>query len=365
MLRWKVNKYKFLQKSLIAFGDGVRFDSQQIYIDDIKRLAEKHKVDSILKYVYFDPSVQQLCEKNINNHFRRLFDCTGVFSKCDENEIPYAVIKGAYLEKIAYMNKGVRASNDLDLLIRKRDYKRVSEILVSEGFVCMSLDWKTGKYVELSDRARLLYNHLFSHQSCSFFKYHGKDEYTKVDINFSITWGEDSRGVSMSEELLLGHVRKVNYRDIVFNVFEPAAFLFQISLHSYRDMNSILLQKREKYKLARLCDVYYYIINKEEAIDKSAFVKLVKEYSYEESIYYILYYVSKFFGSNSWIDTVMNEIEPNDKVFLNQFGLSEDEKKVWPIGFKERILSEHLYDRIESLIDENDLKKINSIENNM
>ena len=284
-----MNKYNFLQKSLIAFGNGVRFDSRQVCIDDINRLAEKHKIDSILKYVYFDPSVQQLCEKNKNNHFCRLLDCIGVFSKCDEGGIPYAVIKGAYLEKVAYMNKGVRASNDLDLLIRKRDYKKVSEILVSEGFVCMSLDWKAKKYVELTDRARLLYNHVFSHQSCSFFKYHSEDRYTKVDINFSITWGEDSRGASMSEELLSGYVRKVNYRDIIFNVFEPVAFLFQVSLHSYRDMNSILLQKREKYKLARLCDVYYYIINKEEAVDKSVFIKLVKKYSYEKPIYYILY----------------------------------------------------------------------------
>ena len=360
-----MDKYNFLQKTLVAFSDEVRFDTHKVCFDDIKGLAEKHKVDSIIKYVYFDPSVKQLCEKNQSNHFRRLSDCIGVFSKCDESGIPYAVIKGAYLEKVAYMNKGVRASNDLDLLIRKCDYKKVSEILVSEGFACMSLDWKTNKYVGLTDRARLLYNHIYSHQSCSFFKYLSEEVYTKVDINFSITWGEDPHGTLMSEELLSGYVRKVNYRDIIFNAFEPVAFLFQVCLHSYRDMNSILLLKREKYKLARLCDVYYYVINKEESIDKSNFIELVNRYSYEKPIYYILYYVSEFFGENLWIDTVLDSIEPKDKLFINQFGLSEDEKKVWPIDFKERILSEHLYDRIESLIDEDDLQKMRSIENNM
>ena len=160
-------------------------------------------------------------------------------------------------------------------------------------------------------------------------------------------------------------VRKADYEGITYNVLEPAAFLFQICLHSYRDMNSVLLQKREKYKLARLCDVYYYIINKEEPVDVLSFVELVKHYSYEKPIYYMLYYASEFFGPNEWMNTAAEAIEPDDKKFLNEFGLSEGEKKVWPIDFRERVLSEKLYEKIEFLIDENDRQKMSSIENNM
>ena len=359
-----MDKYKFLQECLLSFisEDKVK---QEFNCVEMKNLLIKHKIYNIVKYVYLDSQVYNKCSDNKRNHYHRLADCMGVFQKCDQFGIPYAVIKGAYLEKVAYMDRGVRSSNDLDLLIRKKDYKRVASILISEGFKCMNLDWETKKYVECTDRAKILYNHLYSHQSCAFFKYRNDKEFTKVDINFSITWGEDPKGSSMTDELLTKNVRMVSYQDLSYRALEPATFLFQVCLHSYRDLNSILLLKREKYKLARLCDVYYYIENKVEQIDRDAFVELVIKYSYQKPIYYILHYVMEFFGYNEWINYVLTHIDLEDKSFLNEFGLSEGERKTWNINFKERILSESLYERIEYLINDNDMEKMSSIENNM
>jgi len=70
----------------------------------------------------------------------RLFQ---LFKKHNINVIPY---KGVILAKEAYQNLGAREFSDLDLLIDKKDFKKVKQILLEEQYQWMSIIRNNTKY---------------------------------------------------------------------------------------------------------------------------------------------------------------------------------------------------------------------------
>lgn len=359
-----MDKYQIVKACLNSFIDRKGIVPKFDY-SDIEELAFRHRISPVVKYVC---SIENSIDRNKtkNRHYQRIYNLCNVFNKLDKKSIPYAVIKGAYLDKIAYKNLGLRSSKDIDILIDKKNYTILCEILEAEGFVCGYYDEEKDEIKKYS-RDLILYNYLYTHQAATYVKRVKVDGawYTiKVDINFSVTWGEDTDGYRNSAEIL-NNLRYVEYEGIRYKVLTPEYFLLQLCLHSFRDMNSIVLIYKNKYSLRLLCDVYYYIVNDLETVNADKFVDVVKQLGYEKSIYHILYYVREVFGDNNWVTYVMDTLGENSKKWVSLFGLTDEERKVWNINFLERILCDDLFEKIKPMLTDSDINKVNSIMNNM
>lgn len=357
-----MSEYRIAQKCLQAFSRNENINSQ-FDISAVEKFATKNKILSIIKYVCKIDNKTEL-NKNKCRHYQGISNCVNVFKKLECKAIPYAVIKGSYLDKTAYLNRGLRSSNDIDILIDRRNYKILCEILESEGFVCGYYDYISKEICKFS-RKVIMYNYLYTHQAASYIKTVTTNDYfyiIKVDINFSISWGEDVSWDKYTAELLK-NTREVEYEGLLYKVLNPELYLLQLCLHSYRDMNSIVLIYKNKYILRLLCDVYYYLLR--EIINIDLFIETVKKYGYERQAYYIFVYIKEFFGNSELIQYILDALGEAANEWISCFGLTEKERKTWNLSFKERIMSDNLFECIKPLLDDADINKVNSIMNNM
>lgn len=327
-------------------------------------LAQKNRVDTIVLFMFNSQQAENKYHCNKIEHRLRLEACKDVFNRMNNEGISYAVIKGAYLDKIAYGDYGLRSSNDIDILIDKNNYSKVYKILIQEGFICGYID-RDGVH-EYSRELRL-YNLMYTHQSATFVKQVVYEEIVyqiKVDINYSISWGEDPAAILMTP-IILKNTQIACYAGINYNILIPEYFLMQLCLHSYRDMNSLVLIYKKKHILRLLCDIYYYIVRNSSILNIVYFCSIVQKYGYEKQIYSILISVQHAFGRESWIDNAIDCLGINNDTLVDCYGISPDEIKKWEIDFWDRFTCDNLFEAIRSQLTDKDWKKLNSIINHM
>lgn len=337
-----------------------------LQIQSIQSLAQRNRIWPIIEYIVQTYENTNTYEKNKAEHLLRIECCIKVFDKLENINVKYAVIKGAYLDKIAYGDIGLRDSGDIDILIDNKDYKTLCRLLEEEGFVCGYWDEEKKEVINYS-RGTILYNYLYTHQAAPYIKVitlDGVVHTVEVDINFSISWGEDKSG-NVHTKNILKNTRLISYENFKYRILTPEYFLMQICLHAYRDMNSIILIHEGSYVLRLLCDIYYYIVKGQELVTADKFLNIVKRCGYEKNIYYVFNYVTEVFGKNEWIEHVMSQLPEMTYEELNCYGLDESEIKKWPIVFSERIMSDNLFEIIKPQLTVADLQKIASIIDNM
>ena len=236
-----------------------------------------------------------------------------------------------------------------------------------EGFVCGYYDKNSDKIINYP-RETILFHYLYTHQAATYVKrvsYDDENYFTvRIDINFSISWQEDVDGEIYTVDILK-HTIYVDYLGLRYKILSPEYFLLQLCLHSFRDMNSIVLIYNNKYVLRLLCDVFYYIVGEQNKIDFDRFIDIAKKYRYERQIYYIFYYISKEFKNDPIVEYVKSQLNQNSHRYVNYFGLSEEEMKMWNIDFTMRVTCGDISKYIVSSLNTNDLNKINTVIENM
>ena len=334
---------------------------------DVKEILVHNKIEPIILYVSRGcKSEDSEWEKNKILNYNRISSCSKIFETLEKLRIPYAVIKGAYLDKMAYKNIGLRYSYDIDFLIEKKNYNKVHRLMLESGFVAGEWNAIENK-IDEATRESVIYNLMYTHQAVPYVKiekFSGYEQDISVDLNFSISWGEDKQGFSLTTQLL-DDTQIIEYENVKYRVLNPEAFLIQICMHSYRDMNTLFLIKTGKFQLRLLCDVFYFIFFNVEKLNAEKFINICKQHNYEKYIYYVLYYTTEVFDNFFWIDYVMKCIKPKDVSFLDTYGISSGEIKKWPIDFRDRVMSCDLFNTLTAYLTEDDIKKMNIIDANM
>ena len=103
-----MDAYETLIQYLNRFAeDDVVINKQEMEKDEaLLHLSKRNKVLSIVQYL--NGENQKEFKVNQLKHYARIESCMNLFNTLDNLHIPYAVIKGAYLDKVAYKNIGVR-----------------------------------------------------------------------------------------------------------------------------------------------------------------------------------------------------------------------------------------------------------------
>ena len=247
--------------------------------------------------------------------------CNDLFQSLTEFQLPFAVYKGVPLAISAYGDIGYRSSGDIDILIHRSNLKNIDMILKSCGFIQGKLI--DNKIVEAS-RDQKIFHLANTHQTVPYVKSTNSKivPFVNIDINMSITWGECSENIDMSEFL-----EQPEYLEVLNGLFIPILdtekHFISVCLHNYRDMNSpYLLYSRNGFPLSCLCDLYYFLENGQ--VNKKRLYDLASKYSIVKYIYYCLYHSVRIF----------EDIKNNEMVKV--FSQNNSDKELWKYGLDNR-----------------------------
>ena len=324
---------------------------------DISEMLHKHSCFYLIsKQKAQNQYTNRIMAENMLNKLcviQRFKSCSGIFSRLDNANIPYAVVKGAVLSNSAYHDPFSRHSGDIDILINKDNIEIVKTILFEEGFIQGKFD---GFGIQPFTRQELLFHTAMSHQTAPFIKESGNKfcPYIDVDVNFDIMWGES--GCKTDMKYVLEHIEASSVCDVNIKKLCAEMEFIALCLHHYKDMNSLYLLYDRGFSLDHFCDIFYYIKNCN--LDPKVLYKFCTKLDVCEYIYYCLYYTDLIFDDDK-LKEYMGFLYSQKAMFLiNNFGLTANERKPWQIDFFTRLFDVNLREYLDNNLSQEELNKI-------
>ncbi len=281
----------------------------------------------------------------------RFQTCEPVFAKL--RQIPYAVIKGAVLSQDAYGAPFLRKSGDIDLLTSREYVDMIKGVLLEHGFI-------QGRVTEEGlipfSRKELLFQTAMSHQTAPFVKkiFNPLCPYVNVDVNLDILWGESNQDTNMG--YVLAHTIETEIAGVSAKRLTPEMSFLSLCLHHYKDMNSLYLLYEGGLGLHLFCDLYFAFQNL--PLDADLLREQSEVLSVAPYLYYCLFYTNEVFDDPNLKAFLKNWEGYRDDRLLDSFGLTDTERKTWPIPFTERLFTDDIRPLIDELLDDKDREKI-------
>lgn len=324
---------------------------------DISELLYEHRCYELLaKMKESNKFIEDLAEFEKENlmRVRESYEmCHNLFDFLEEENISYAVVKGAVLSKMIYGDCFLRRSGDIDILISRENIEKVKRFLGDDGFVQgrMTLDG-----VVPYSRQELLFQSLMSHQIAPFVKCCTSNvhKHAKIDINLDIMWGENERKTDM--QYVLGFTEMVNICDTKIRKFTNEMEFIALCLHHYKDMNSIYLLSESRLRLKLFYEIYLYI--KKCKLNLDILLKLGEKLSVTKYLYYCLYYVDTIFADAEVKRYKEFLYTAEAENIIDYMGLSENERIKWDIGFIDRLLMPDMEQYLRKVLPHEYLQKI-------
>lgn len=326
---------------------------------------DKNKIKDLLEYPLDYPLVlgqmlynrmgsaayQTLKQCDLSGHINREFhnvlanvyqlDCTRTESYIQSVEMigrilnnadfPYALLKGAYL--ISIYPKGLRTSNDIDVLIEQENITKLSELLIQNGFTQGYL--RNGNFCPAT-RLEIINSRMNRGETVPFIKkvdLSGLD-YCEIDINFSIDSVAYQKNDIVSKMLENSQRRIMN----ISYTLCPADFLIHLCAHLFKEATIInWVYMGRDLSLYKFCDIYFLLKKWMNDEFYKAMKDRVYNYGLQRECYYALYYTKELFQiENTVLEKLLKEIKPSDTAYLKEIvNLSENKKYYYDMPFIE------------------------------
>lgn len=258
----------------------------------------------------------------------------------------YAYIKGEALSYQAFGKMGQRRSQDIDLLICRKDIKDIEHLLISNGFRTRSLSKE--------DRVTAV---AYSHQMPPY-KRNGTFGSILFDLNFDVFWGEYTGQRINIDEFLTDTIEMEVY-GVRVKTLPPLKALIQLVLHHYKEMNSIYhLSCHNCINHKMFKEVYYLWKRNQTDMKLDELFSVCYSYEILPYMYYVLYFTNLIYGDSElekYVDTFKT---PFGIYLLDYYGLSSRERKKWRVDFQTRLKTNNLLEIINNDLSEEDYEKI-------
>lgn len=272
-----------------------------------------------------------------------------------KNNINHVFLKGSILSNILY-NCGSRASNDIDLLINKKDINSITEILNDLGFKQGKFDYISNKIIEFSslEKEEILKKRGETApflKTCDFPTMKTID----IDINFSIDW-EPNSNEELIETLLNDKIiiQNETTNDIIWSLCYEHIFI-ELCIHLYKDSALIdILKKRKVLDLYKFIDIYYFIMKYFEKVKLEKLYTTISKYKLDNYIYFTLVYIISIFpdAKTKKVEELLNLLHPEENIINMIFDQYNKSNKMFTNkNILERIFT---YDVITIYGDENE-----------
>ena len=265
----------------------------------------------------FKNSLRTVYETNVikSESFKKALDyLSNIFTDVG---FQYAFLKGSHL--VSLYPLGLRTSNDIDVLINFEDSSKISELLISNGFLQGNI--RNGEFIKAS-RAEIISSQINRGETVPFIKEINLPfmRFLEIDINFSLDF-KPEQDKSLVTELLKNTVPEIKTEHGFLNTLSPADFLIQLCLHLYKEATvySWVVFVRDQ-ALYKYLDIYLFLSTYINDTFTSDLIRKIKEYGVEKECYYALYRANELFPINDkiMVDNILQSIKPDDISYLNK-----------------------------------------------
>lgn len=228
----------------------------------------------------------------------------------------WALLKGAYLLQL--YPKGLRVSNDFDLLIKKHDIQDISSLLLKSGFEQGFLDDDTFKHAK---RDEIIYRFMSQGESVPFVKRIGlpQFEHIEIDVSFALEF-KTPKNNDLADHVLRKTERLIVTDHGLLPTLSKVLFLVHLCANLYKKATTYSFVKAKKdLSLYRFCDLYLFITTFMHHDFAAELIDAVEELELHKECYFALYHTRALFGlHNKFLDAVLDTIQPDDLGYMNR-----------------------------------------------
>lgn len=261
----------------------------------------------------FRNTIKSIYETNLEKTNSFIKALKGLSPVCKRLAFPYALLKGAYL--VDLYPRGLRTSNDIDILIEPQNITKLSVELKLENFEQGHIS--NEEFVP-ANRMEIISSRMNRGETVPFVKEISlpRMRHLEIDVNFSL-------GFRPGLDNALVHDFLQNTPLCIqggLATLDKIDFLIHLCAHLYKEATVMKwVEMGRDISLYKYCDIYLFIqtFGTEDFWD--TLVQRVNSIGLQKECYYAIFYTKMLFSiENQAIDVALGDIKPVDLAFLKQ-----------------------------------------------
>ncbi|MDR0286861.1 MAG: nucleotidyltransferase family protein [Clostridiales bacterium] len=297
---------------------------------------------------------------------RQLIDFSKIFKRAS---FDHAFLKGAFLANNLY-RKGLRTSNDFDILVNPSDIDKCTELLITNGFTQGKV--AQGQIIPAT-RREIIYSRMNKGETVPFLKNGRYGEIVEVDVNFSMDYKASETWLiremlSNTVKFIIGkfggsmvEVSEENYHkgQNLLDTLSPTDFLIHLCCHLYKEATTYEWVKMGRdLSIYKFCDIYGFLRKYGNAEFMGLLELKINHYGLQKECYYALYNTGTIFGSvyeteGFW--ELLSKIKPADLTFMKTVvSPEEDREYTYEMDFVEWLFTVNKIEKLNSKEGEDD-----------
>lgn len=234
-------------------------------------------------------------------------------------EFPHAFLKGAYLCCRLYP-KGLRTSNDYDLLLAPKDISACEKLLKGAGFIqCF---YRYGQKPQPATRQQIIACRMNRGETVPFLRESGEPfmDYVEADLNFSLE--EHAKGNLKVVPAMLEETETFLCEGRKISTLSRRDFLIQLCVHLYKEAVGFHWVKDGRdLSLYKFCDLYGLLWEEHSEEFLRSLGERILQFGFTKECYYALYTTCRIFPSLldfPELKRFMEQRKPEDDGGLNR-----------------------------------------------
>lgn len=288
----------------------------------------------------FKKLIEDSANCNYINNCEKLKQLDKILSKLKLENIDAVPLKGAYSIDNIYKNRYIRFTNDLDLLIRKKDIERIDQLLISNGYVQADYDFKNN-IILIPDKTKKMLHKTKMYNLMPYIKLNDDvpNKTVVFDLSFALDFSLYVEPVNEMLDMAIEADTKLTLR--------PEHFLMHMCCHHYREAsNTAWIMLGEDLHLIKFCDVREFILQKMNSDSIAKTIQFAKKYNLEKALYFTIFFTREIYRDGYETD-ILTSLNINDEEFMYQFGEKDyDEVQTRKKDFWTSLFSENNKDEI-------------------
>lgn len=258
-------------------------------------------------------SIYSCYEIKTGSYCKAMADLSVLFASA---AFPYAFLKGSYL--VSLYPKGLRTSNDFDVLVNPSDVTKLENLLKSGGFV---QGYLKSDVFRPASREEIITSRMNRGETVPFVKPIDLPfmKYVEVDINFSLDF-KATGGTPLVASLLKRAKCNILTPKGSLYTLSGADFLIHLCAHLYKEASIYSwVQMGRDLSLYKFCDLYLYIHKFMDGRSARQLERAIKQYGMQKECYYALYFTRLLFSiQNPALDSLLENIQPQDLSYIRR-----------------------------------------------
>lgn len=234
-------------------------------------------------------------------------------SVCTKLQFPYAFLKGAYLVQL--YDRGLRTSNDIDILINPQHITELTDKLKMMGF---KQGYVRNEEFAPASRTEIISSRMNRGEIVPLVKEVNLPgmKYLEIDINFSLGFRP-----GVDEEIVQTFLKRT--QPLILNTIstlDQTDFLMHLCAHLYKEATVLSWVELDRdVSLYKYCDIYLFLHKFMNAEFAATLIQKINDLGLNKECYFALSYAKQLFGiSSDNLNKVLTVIKPVDSSFMTQ-----------------------------------------------